>query len=569
MASWLKRLRPNFWTTDEEDGHNILNYRRLWGLVVGVMLLVSIVPLGVMSFTDFSLSQKLAEAENRYRMTRLVSNSKRSVTAFLEERQSALDFAVRHLSRRELADPLRIRGLLRDLKNSFGGVYDLGFIDADGIQQAYAGPHELVGRDYSRQDWFKHVVARGVYISPVFKGFREIPHMVVAVKHDDADGSFYILRATLDTSRFNDLLLSIDIGSDSDVFITDTTGVLQTPTRHAGDVLAASGYPVPPYSERTRIMETRSKDGTPVFMGYTYVKGAPFILTLVTDKKAVMDPWWTVRLEMFGFTALSMTVIGIVVLGVATSLVSRVHFADQRRTVAMHRAEHANKMASIGRLAAGVAHEINNPLAVISQKAGLMKDLLTFGSVEGANKEKLIGLTDAVLASVERCGTITHRLLGFARHIDVRLEKLDLEPVIRDVLGFLEKEAEYRGIEVNVDVAGDVMPIESDRGQLQQVFLNIINNAFAAVEDGGRVNIGIAPMTEDHVSVVIQDNGCGIRREHLRQIFEPFFSTKGDKGTGLGLSITYGLVQKLGAEMHVDSTEGEGTAFTLVFPVKR
>ncbi|NJB67804.1 signal transduction histidine kinase [Desulfobaculum xiamenense] len=568
MLRLIKRLQPDFWVSGSDD-QGILNYRRLWAMVVGIMLVVSILPLVVMSFTDYSISRSMAKAENSHRIMRLVSNSRRSVAAFLEERRSALEFAVRHLSRGELADSERLGTVLGDLKATFGGFTDIGFVGSDGIQKAYAGPHKLVGLDYSGQDWFRQVLARGVYISPVFRGFRDIPHMVVAVRHDQPNGDFYVLRATLDTQRFNDLLLALNIGPGGDVFIMNSDGFLQTPSRRSGSVLEQAHYPVPPYSETTQVVQVQSEDGTPMLMGYAYIKGSPFILSLVNESRMAMNPWWAVRVQMFGFSALSITIIVIVVLGVATTLVRRVQEADQRRTVAMHRAEHANKLASIGRLAAGVAHEINNPLAVISQKAGLMKDLLTFPDLTPANRERLVGLADAVLGSVERCGTITHRLLGFARHIDVRLETVDLEPIIREVLGFLEKEAQYRNISVDVRTAPEVKPIDSDRGQLQQIFLNIINNAFAAVDDGGRVDIEVTSVDEAHMAVRIADNGCGINSEHMKRIFDPFFSTKGDKGTGLGLSITYGLVQKLGAEMHVDSAEGEGTAFTIVFPVKK
>lgn len=568
MARLFRIARPRFWSKEDSQSDSIMNYRRLWALVVTVMLLVSIVPLCVMSFADFSLSREKAEADNTFRVSRLVSNSKHTIANFIEERRAALEFVVSHLSRERLSDQAELGRVLLNLKRSFGGVYDIGFVDSSGMQLAYSGPLNLTGRDYSSQDWFREVLTRGVYISPVFRGFRDVPHMVIAIKHDDADGDYYILRATLDTARFNDLLLSLNIWKGGDIFIMDRQGILQTPTRRSGRVLQKAPYPVPAYSDSTKLIDIVDSVGHPMTMGYAYIKGTPYILTLVTSKKDVMNTWWEARLEILGFSLLSIWAIVFVVLGVSSTLVSRVYDADQRRMVAMHNAEHSNKMASIGRLAAGVAHEVNNPLAVINEKAGLMKDLLSFGKSLEDQKEKFLKLTDSILASVQRCGTITHRLLGFARHIDVRLEELDIEPVVREVLSFLEKEAEYRGLEVYVDTDPDVPPVNSDRGQLQQVFLNIVNNAFAAVDDGGRINIGIRNLDARHVIVDITDNGCGITEEHLKHIFEPFFSTKGEKGTGLGLSITYGLVQKLGAEMTVDSTVGVGTTFHIVFPVK-
>jgi two-component system NtrC family sensor kinase len=180
-----------------------------------------------------------------------------------------------------------------------------------------------------------------------------------------------------------------------------------------------------------------------------------------------------------------------------------------------------------------------------------------------------VAAVDSILRSVGRCKKITHRLLGFARHMEIQNESIDLEVLLREVLDFLEKEAEYRDLTVDFEVDPDLPTIVSDRGQLQQVFLNILNNAFAAVSDGGQIGIKIALESSDRVAVTVSDDGIGIAQEHLERIFEPFFTTKKTSGTGLGLSITYGIVKKLGGEIRVQSEVGEGTSFTVSLPVSR
>ena len=136
------------------------------------------------------------------------------------------------------------------------------------------------------------------------------------------------------------------------------------------------------------------------------------------------------------------------------------------------------------------------------------------------------------------------------------------------MLGFLEKEAEYRSIAVSVKV-NDVPVFEIDRGKLQQVFLNLLNNAFAAMDDGGHLDITAECKKKGLVSVTVADDGCGIPETDIKQILEPFFSTKtGQGGTGLGLSITYGLVQELGGIIIVESQEGKGSVFTVTLPVQ-
>jgi signal transduction histidine kinase len=268
------------------------------------------------------------------------------------------------------------------------------------------------------------------------------------------------------------------------------------------------------------------------------------------------------------FLAISITLIVLVVLGVSTYLVNQIFEADHKRVMALHHVEYANKMASLGRLSAGVAHEINNPLAIINEKAGLIKDLFTLRR-QYAEDPKLLGLVDAILYSVERCATITRRLLNFARHIDVRPRLLSVGEVVQEVLGFLGKEAEFRSIAVSVQVDPDVPQIESDRGRLQEIFLNLINNALAAMTDGGRLAITARRSEDRLICVTVADSGSGIPEAVMHRIFVPFFSTKtASGGTGLGLSITYGLIQEIGGQIHVKSEVGKGTEFSIFLPLK-
>jgi two-component system NtrC family sensor kinase len=151
--------------------------------------------------------------------------------------------------------------------------------------------------------------------------------------------------------------------------------------------------------------------------------------------------------------------------------------------------------------------------------------------------------------------------------MEIQRETIDLDQLLHQVLEFLEKEASYRGIQIDFDYPEEPPTVVSDRGQLQQVFLNIINNAFAAVADGGHIQIGIRRTDEETVGVSIADDGIGVAEEHLKHIFDPFFTTKKGGGTGLGLSITYGIVQKLGGQITVTSEVGKGTCFTVTLPM--
>ena len=300
-------------------------------------------------------------------------------------------------------------------------------------------------------------------------------------------------------------------------------------------------------------------------MSSAYIENSPFILVHVKPVEQAMGRWFNLRSELLGFLVLSTALIlGVVVWG-ADQFVRAMREADERRLALLHQVEYSNKLASIGRLAAGVAHEINNPLAIINEKAGLMRDLVE-AIPDMPRRDRLLAATESVQKSVGRCKAVTHRLLGFARHMDVQHETIELGALLDEVYGFLGKEAEYRNLSVTFNIPKDLQPIVSDRGQLQQVFLNILNNSFAAVPDGGRIDISAADEGADKVAVTIADNGVGIPKDNLERIFEPFFTTKQGSGTGLGLSITYGIVNKLGGKILVDSEPGRGTSFKVILP---
>ncbi|MBW1676247.1 MAG: two-component sensor histidine kinase [Deltaproteobacteria bacterium] len=569
--SILSRVKPDFWNhRDGSEGpfKHLFDFRRIWKLAVGLSAAIALAPVISMAVFEYKVTHNAMEAEVLLRTARLVSNTRRTVSFFFSERKAALDLLVRQHTLEELKKPDLLTGLLEGLQKAVGGFTDLGVVDHQGRQQSYVGPYELEGVDYSDQEWFKEVVLRGVYISDVFLGFRDLPHLVIAVKHDLPDGSFYVLRATLDTARFNDLLSQLEVSGNGDAFIINREGIIQTPPRYCGRVLGKISLPVPEYSSRTRVLEEKNFNGQLLVIGYAYVTETPFILVIGEQKAELMKSWYRTRTKLIGFLAASIVAILVVILGVATHLVNKIYLADEKRVMTLHQVEYANKMASIGRLAAGVAHEINNPLAIINEKAGLIKDIFTYRK-EYARDEKLLGLVEWILTSVGRCGAITRRLLSFARHMHVSIEPVQIKEVIDEVTGLLGKEAEYRDISIHVDVSDDVPAFESDRGKLQQIFLNLVNNAFAAMSDGGRLDIKVRRETPDAILLRVTDDGCGIPPADLKRIFEPFFSTKKKKGgTGLGLSITYGLVKELGGTISVQSEVGKGTSFTISLPIQ-
>ena len=225
------------------------------------------------------------------------------------------------------------------------------------------------------------------------------------------------------------------------------------------------------------------------------------------------------------------------------------------------------RLASLGTLAAGVAHEINNPLAIIKECAGWMKSILQKEEMARIpRKEDFEKALGKIETGVERARRITHELLGSVKQTDSVLSRVGLKELIDEAFSLLKNEAADRNVQVNnrVDSADSV--IWSDPYKLRQVLLNLLANAVHATGSGGSITIDLK-RSADGVILTIQDTGEGIPKENLSRIFEPFFSTKPTgKGTGLGLFVSRSIVEKLGGEICVESRLGQGTCFTIRLP---
>ncbi|MBF0104019.1 MAG: two-component sensor histidine kinase [Deltaproteobacteria bacterium] len=560
---------PRFWNAGASDnqGQILFNYRRFWFFSIGLRSLVSLLPMVILLMFTYTLENKAIKTENHLQLIRFTSNMRRTITYFFEEHLDALRFTVQEEEIATLKNHEALSYVFKSLQRGFGGFLDLGLINDSGLQINYVGPFDLRNKNYSDQTWFKETTNKGFYLSDVFLGYRNTPHMIMAVKKEVPDGSFYVLRVTIDIKELDSTLSALDLREKSDAFLINHDGLIQTPSKFHGELLKKTTLPIPEYAAHSQITEAVDANGSHVLIGYAFIEKSPYILLLVKQSQAIMQGWYSIRKQINWVFCISVVVTLMIVLSVSTFMINKIYDADQTRLKAMDRLESSGKLISVGRLAVGVAHEINNPLAVIGENAGLIEDIINYKD-KYRDDQQLKELIAAVLESVTRCGEITKQLLEFARRFEPTIQPLDVNKVITSALSLLRKEASYRNITVSVDVPGDFPLVHSDHGSLQQILINLFNNAFQAMQDGGRLEMIVAKINDTHVSFAIKDNGCGISREDQKKIFEPFFTTKGVKGgTGLGLSITYRLVQKLGGEISVYSMVGEGTTFTVTLPI--
>jgi two-component system NtrC family sensor kinase len=227
----------------------------------------------------------------------------------------------------------------------------------------------------------------------------------------------------------------------------------------------------------------------------------------------------------------------------------------------------SEKLASLGTLAAGVAHEINNPLAIINESAGWLKLILNREEMAHMPRKQDFEMAlNKIETGVDRAKRITHQLLGFAKKDDSVLVEINLGDLADEAAQLVHREAANKNIEIVQEIEPDIGTIWSDPYQLRQVLINLLTNAIHATGSGGRITIIIAALNGE-INLTVQDNGQGIPKENLDKIFEPFFSTKSPgKGTGLGLFVTRNIIEKLCGTIEVESRLGHGTRFCIRLP---
>jgi two-component system NtrC family sensor kinase len=230
-----------------------------------------------------------------------------------------------------------------------------------------------------------------------------------------------------------------------------------------------------------------------------------------------------------------------------------------------------DRLAEIGRIASGIAHEINNPLAVINEVSGWAEEVVKDADgLDPEDKKELDKAIKQINEQTRRCRGITHQLLGFVRDSAPEKTEFDLHELIKETINFLKPELRYAPIEVVFDFSNEPLPMKSDPRMMEQIFVNLLSNAIHAIREkgveGGRIEIKTAK-NDAHLEIRVEDNGIGIPDETKEKIFGLFFTTKPPgKGTGLGLSICQNIIKNLGGSLSFESQYGDGTTFTIRLP---
>lgn len=455
--------------------------------------------------------------------------------------------------------------MLQQLKKNSDTFTDVGFFDSTGVQLAYEGPLSfLENRNYSAESWFMHLRSQGegFVITDNYLGFRRKPHFTIAVSRI-IRGQFVVLRATLDPQRFYEYVISREGSSDIEIAVVNRAGDYQLVSAETGSPLESSTV-VPPPTPRIGWVSIREGGGNRDF-AYAWLRNADWSVIARQSLQGGAMPRVSSRMGILVFSA------GIIfiVLSIIVIRSKRLVELQIEKEITKAQFEHAAKLASVGELSAGIAHEINNPLAIIAEEVGLIKDLMNPEFQTGATFDDLKPHLDNIHDAVFRCRDITRKLLSFVRKTDIKLKPHNINTLIDEIVdAFWIHEMEVSNIVIEKKYAEDLPEIVTDGNQLKQIFLNILNNAADAITPPGKITISTS-YANDHISIAISDTGKGITQEQMEKIFLPFYTTKEPgKGTGLGLSVSYGIVKSLGGEILVESIPGKGSVFTVVLPVK-
>ena len=563
MAETVNNNRPE--TAPPKD----TLYRVLRRNMVLAILLAALTPLFLVSGLILEKFNRSYREKVQAHLQELVLKHRQNIDGFLNEQLNIIRYVAATTSFEQLGNEDYLQDVLSRLQQQFSGVFeDLGVVDEQGIQLAYAGPFKLLKAHYADAEWFEKAMARQAFVSDVFLGLRGRPHFIVAVRQSHG-GTHWILRATIDFRAFNTLVETLRIGRTGVAFILNREGAFQTRAPAApGGVAPGVTAVMARASTGLSVVETADPGGEEkIYVGAALKNGEWFLIFRQDTGDAYQDLRKTRNTAMFLILLGSVLIVTTAWI-VSQRLVARVMDADRTVNLMNRQVIETGKLAAIGELAAGIAHEINNPVAIMMEKAGWIQDLLEDENKAAlSNGPEMEASLEEIRNQARRCKDITFKLLSFARKTDSRPRHLQLNDLVRDVAALSSQRAKYAGVILENTLDPSLPVINASPTEIQQVLLNLINNALDAMAKTGG-SLQITTTAQDEMVVMeVRDTGPGIPPAIRDRVFQPFFTTKPvGKGTGLGLSICYGIIHKLGGRIEVTSEVDKGTIFRIYMP---
>jgi len=556
-------------------------YTGLKKILLASMILVPLVPFVLVLGIGYYYFTTSLENNAAASIQRIVHDHRQMIESFLMERKADLEFILNTYSFEDLSRSHELKRTFESLQKKSQAFVDLGVFDENGLHVAYHGSFHLSGKVYGQTPWFKGVLTNGFYISNVFLGYRQVPHFVIAIAKKNQDRR-WVIRATIDSQIFNDLVKKVRIGRTGEAYLLDAEGVFQTERRSGGLLLRKDPdrHKYGSVHDGIKTFIDSDAHGEPFLYATTWLKDKSWLLVVRQEKADAFKALRQAAYLIFIISVLG----GIVIVGIAIFLTNRIirrlEGMDQEKDQLGEQLFRAGRLAEIGEMASGFAHEINNPLQIMTSEHALIEMIFTDLKEKGdiQESEDLAELEDAlkqIKLQVNRCADITQAILKFGRRGEPVSIDIDLRTFIPDTIGMIANKAGVHGISIEHEISDQFSYVHGDLRYLQQVLVNLLNNAIDAViarhgSSGGAIRIDSGPAENGYVQIIINDNGSGIPSENLKKVITPFFTTKPvGKGTGLGLSVCYGIIDKMGGNMSVASQVNVGTTFTIRLPADK
>lgn len=539
---------------------------------------MSLTPLVVASGIFAHLFHTAYREKTIAHLEEMISKHREIVDSHLEERLSTIQTLLDICPLESLAKTEYLKDLLYILHSQYGRVFvDVGFVDDTGTLLAYAGPFQLGGATYAQSEWFKDAVANDHFISDVFLGLRNQPHFIVASSRE-VNGRRYVLRATIDFKAFTRLVEDIRIGKTGHAYIINRKGEFQTPP--SKDITGVKEEilnfvqrilpQTPVAGSLLEVVEGLSFDtGEDTVFVLTTLKQGEWVMIYEQASEDAFTDMATARLIVF--TVLALGSLGIIVMALLLTrrVVNYIAKLDEDKEKMNEQVIHASKMASLGEMAAGIAHEINNPVAIMMEEVGWIQDLIQDHDATATwNDDEIQSALKQVTTQGHRCKDITQKLLSFAHKTEPERFALDINNQIRETVDLVTSKARFSNVLIETTLSATPLHVNASTTEIQQVLLNIFNNSLDAMEPGGGKLTISTRAANKNIILEIRDTGCGIPESVLSKVFNPFFTTKPvGRGTGLGLAVCYGLIKNMGGDISVSSAVGQGTTFHITLPM--
>ena len=536
-------------------------FRRLWNNVVVALLAAAFIPLiaiggGMYYYATSVLKDKILAS-----LISEVDHHRKSVDQFLVERITDLKAISQIQNPASLLRPGALETIFNAMQPAPGGRYfkDLGIIDQYGVHRAYAGPYDLMDKNYANAPWFKAVMASGVYVSDVFTGFRQEPHFIIAVKRTENENT-WVIRATMDTVYFANLVSKITADSGGIIFLVNQTGFLQTAYRWADDLMEPSGINNPEHFDGIQIAETNGK-----MRVMTWLETVPWLSVVEMDHARIFTPLRRIRNVGIFIFILGAILISFTVLLTTNHLVSRLEFKRKSIQMMGHHLRQANKMTLSLQLYKGFFQEINEALANIDSSAAWIGEQVRKTDRPNENRNEVDENLKQIHGQVLRSRETIEQLIDFSLPTTPSVTDVDINRMLDRIGDIFKREAQYNNIRIDQDYQEPLPSIRSDPSQLNQVFQNLMFNAIDAVGKNGVITLKTSAHAE-YVQITVTDNGPGIAAGATEKIFDPLVTTN-YRHLGLGLAICRDILKQMGGQVDVTAEPGKGAAFTVTLPV--